>query len=110
MENKPPPAAMMEFIGAPWIAQAIYVVAKLGVADRIAEGTKSARELAAACNADADALGRVLRALTVPGIVRDLGDARFDLTELGQTLRSGVPGSVRSMAIMFGEDFHWRPV
>jgi hypothetical protein len=110
VEPKPPFAVMMEFIGAPWIAQSIYVVAKLGVADKIAAGTKDAKALAEACGVDADALGRVLRALAVPGITKDLGDGRYELTEVGQTLRGDVPGSVRAMAIMFGEDFHWRPV
>lgn len=109
-DGPPPQARMMELIGAPWIAQAIHVVAKLGVADRIAQGMTGARELAAACAVDADALERVLRALSVPGIVRELGDGRYELTELGQTLRSGAPGSVARMAIMLGEDFHWRPV
>lgn len=108
-DQKPPHAVMMEFISGPWIAQAIYVVAKLGVADRIAAGATGVKQIAADLSVSADALARVLRALSVVGVVADQGDGKFGLTPLGETLRAGAPGGIRQMAIMFGEDFHWRP-
>ena len=44
-----------------------------------------------------DALARVLRALTVPGVLVDLGDGRYGLTPVGETLKKGVPGSMHAM-------------
>lgn len=108
--NLPPTAVMMQLIGGPWIAQAIYVIAKLEIPDLIASGLSSAGELAAKTNTNADALNRVLRALTLPGVLKDLGDQRYALTPLSETLKKGAPGSTHGMAVMFGEEFHWRPV
>ena len=105
-----PGDVVMQMIAAPWIAQSIYVVAKLGIPDKIAAGTNSVRDLAAATGMNADALGRVLRALTVPGVLADGGDETYKLTPLGELLRSDVPGSRHGMAVMFGEEFHTRPV
>lgn len=107
--QKPAGVAVMEMVGSPWIAQAIYVVAKLEIPDLIAAGTTSVRELAAATQVNADALNRVLRALTVPGLVTEKGDDHYALTAMGEVLRKDVPGSMHAMAVMFGEEFHWRP-
>lgn len=109
-QGKPAGVAVMEMIGSPWIAQAIYVIAKLEIPDRMAAGVTSAAALAQATQVNADALNRVLRCLTVPGILADQGDGHYQLTEMGQALRKGVPGSMHAMAVMFGEEFHWRPV
>ena len=54
---------MMEMIIATWTSQAITVAAQLGVADALAAGPLPIDELAARVDADADALGRLLRAL-----------------------------------------------
>ena len=109
-QSKPAGLAVMEMIGAPWIAQAIYVIAKLEIPDKIATGVNTVRALAAATQVSADALGRVLRALTVPGVLVDLGDGSYGLTPLSEMLQKSVPGSMHAMAVMFGEEFHWRPV
>jgi hypothetical protein len=61
--TQPPAAAMMGLITGAWVTQAVYVAARLGVADVIAaEGPRSPGELAERLDADADALYRVLRA------------------------------------------------
>lgn len=91
-----------------WVTQAIYVVAKLGVCDRIGDGAKSAAELAQATHADADALYRVLRALAGEGIFRELPGRRFALTRLGEHLRGDTSGTLRAWAIDNGEPWHWR--
>jgi hypothetical protein len=50
-----------------WLSQAIYVAAKLGIADLVEEGPKTSEELARAAGANAFALHRVLRALASVG-------------------------------------------
>jgi O-methyltransferase/methyltransferase family protein len=81
------------------LSQAVHVVAKLGVADLIAETPLSAVELAGSTGSDAATLQRVLRALAAYGVLDEDEHGRFRLTELGERLRSDVPGSLRDAAI-----------
>jgi hypothetical protein len=83
-------------------AQAIYVAARLGLADRLAAGPETTPALASACGADPAALRRVLRALATLGVVVERGDDRFGLGAAGAWLRSDVPGSLRPHALLSG--------
>jgi hypothetical protein len=105
-----PTQILMQMIAAPWIAQAVYVAAKLNISAQLAGGPKSANELAKESGAHPDSLYRVMRALSQVGVYREIGDRRFEVTPLGEKLQKGVPGSVHAMATFFGEDYHWRPV
>jgi O-methyltransferase domain/Dimerisation domain len=87
-----------------WISKAIYVAAKLGVADLLTEGPRNADELAAATQTQADALYRVLRALASVGIFSEVAPRRFALTPLAELLRSDTPDSMRALAIMYAEE------
>jgi len=91
-----------------WVTQAIYVAAKLGVADVLGNGAKNADDVAAAVGANGEALYRVMRALASVGVLRESPQRKFGLTAAGRLLRSGVPGSLRNWAIDNGEDWHWR--
>jgi hypothetical protein len=85
------------------LSQAIYVTAKLGVADFLANGPKSSAELAAAICCDRSSLFRVLRALAIARVLLQIDGDRFALTRLGGALRSNVPGSLRAIVITIGE-------
>jgi hypothetical protein len=91
-----------------WVSQAIYVAAKLGIADLIGAGPKSCQQLAAATQTDPGALFRVLRALAGVGIFAEDAAGQFRLTPLAAQLQSGAPGSLRALAILMGEKEHWR--
>jgi len=86
--------------------QLLYVAAKLGVADVLADGPRTGREVAAAVGADPDVLVRVLRGLVLDDVLTEDGDGRFALTALGEGLRDGVPGSLRGAAVARGE-LYW---
>lgn len=107
----PPSRSMglIQMISGIWGTQMIYVVAKLGIPDLITEhGPLDAQRLAELTGGHARSIHRVLRALTTLGLF-DLNEAgRFRLTPLGSLLRSDVEGSVRQLAIMFGEPWHWQ--
>jgi hypothetical protein len=103
----PSPRLMQMLLGLEH-TQMLHVAAKLGVPDLLSDGPKSAAELSAATRTDADALRRVLRALSVEGIFREDEDGRFALTRESAALRSGVQGSVRALAVMSGEGWYWR--
>ena len=64
----PPQAVLLQMLMGPWVAQALGAVARLGVADHLTGGPKSSAELAELGGADADALGRTLRALSTVGV------------------------------------------
>ena len=90
-------------------AQTIYVAAKLGLADIITKGPKTAEELALETNTHPPTLRRFLRALNSLGIFSEDATGRFHHTPLSETLRSDVPDSVRAWAMMLGAPFIWKP-
>lgn len=64
----PPPAILLQMMTGYWVSQAIYVAAKLGVADLLADGPQPVEALATATQVHAPSLHRVLRALASVGI------------------------------------------
>ena len=62
MDNSPA-RELLELLVGPFRAYAVYTAAKLGIADRLADGPRSSAELAEQVGADADSLGRLLRLL-----------------------------------------------
>ena len=93
---------MMQFLLAHRITQAIYVVAKLGVADQLTQGPRPCSELAAAVDCDADALYRVLRALSGYGVFHEESPHTFALNPPADLLRSDSPNSLRPVALWCG--------
>jgi hypothetical protein len=98
----PPEVGALELGAAFMATQAAYAVARLGVADALSAGPRSAADVAADLGTDADATFRLLRASATYGIVRHVGD-RFDLTAVGRTLLSAAPDSMRSVVLMIGD-------
>jgi SAM-dependent methyltransferase len=89
-----------------WITQAIHVASELGIADLLAEGARTAAELAHRTGTHDDALYRVLRALASVGIFAEDSDGRFSLTPPAEYLRTDRPDSLRAFGIMLGAEFH----
>jgi hypothetical protein len=83
--------------------QLVYLAARLGIADALAAGPRTATELAAAVGVPADALSRVLRGLAVDEVLDELPGGRFALTATGDRLRADAPGSLRGAALVRGE-------
>ncbi|OIV35930.1 methyltransferase [Mangrovactinospora gilvigrisea] len=74
---------------------AVRVAATLRLADRIAEGRRSAAELAEATGADPGALRRVLARLVTAGVLTG-DDGAFGLTPTGEQLRDDHPDGMRA--------------
>jgi SAM-dependent methyltransferase len=89
--------------------QAIYVAAKLGIADQVADIPMSADELAQATKAHAPSLRRLLLMLSSIGLFVEDTAGRFRATALGELLRRDHPQSQRSFAMMYGSPFFWKP-
>src|SRR5438874_11823062 len=107
MSQPTPQDQMARMITGNWISQAIYVAAKLGIADRLADGPRTAEELAQTTGTHPRSLYRLLRALASVGVFSEDIEVRFRLTPLGECLRGNVPGSQWAMAVMMGEE-HYR--
>jgi C-methyltransferase len=82
-------------------SRSLHVVAEIGVADQISDEPVNIKELASACNADVDALDRVLRLLAAHGIFEATGEG-YGHTEPSRLLRTDHPMSMRAFSRMMG--------
>jgi hypothetical protein len=100
-------AALQRLISGYIASQAVYVAARLKLADVLAErGTAAAAEIAPVVEAEPAALHRLMRALAAFGVLEERADGRFALTAMGALLRSEVALSLRDQALFFvGPEF-----
>jgi hypothetical protein len=63
--HEPPQAHLMGIIAGYWLSQAVFVAARLKIADVISGGKITLDEIARATGTKADSLKRTMRALTV---------------------------------------------
>ncbi len=86
---------------------AIYLAAKLGIADLLHEKALRVEDLAAKTGVQADALNRVLRALASVGVFHETAERTYGNTPASELLRA-TPGSVRDLALWMSDPFHFR--
>jgi hypothetical protein len=96
-----PRLTLFQLITGHYISHAIYVAAKLGIADLLGKGAGHCTELAQATGTHAPALQRVLRLLASAGVLAEEETGCFALTPVGEFLRTDVPGSSRDTALLF---------
>jgi hypothetical protein len=103
----PPQVSILQLISGFWISRALYIIAKLGIPDLIAEQPRGVDELAQATDTHSGALARIIRALVSVGVLAETTDGRVSLTPLSEVLRTNVPGSVRWFTISeLGEEHY----
>jgi ubiquinone/menaquinone biosynthesis C-methylase UbiE len=108
-ETTPDPTLhVLELAGGFLISQAIFLAARLGLADRLADGPVTAVSLAAVTGMHPLSLGRLLRTLAHAGLCTLDAEERFASTEAGERLRAAHPHSVRSYVLMLAEDWMWQ--
>jgi predicted O-methyltransferase YrrM len=90
------------------MAQVIYVAAELSLADHLAGGPRTIEDLAAATGTHPSALSRLVRALASIGAVAEAANGTIELTTIGASLRSDVPGSIRASVRFRGGEWSWR--
>src|SRR5207245_9936769 len=93
-----PSSRMLQMLNGFLTVQALYVAAALGIADGLADGSRSIDDLANATGADRVSLYRLLRMLSGSGASREEADGRFALTPLGVCPPRGGAGPLRSSA------------
>lgn len=104
----PPSVRLHQLMAGHWISQAIYVAAKLGIADRLADAPQTVSNVAREVGADPQALHRLMRGLASVGLFTEVSPAQYGLTPIGYFLRTGVPGSLRALALTVTE-LDWQP-
>ena len=105
----PPHAAMADLINAFRVTQLTRVVAMFSFADHLADGPKTASEIARAESIAADATFRILRLCASHGLVTSEDGVRFSDTPMLATLRKNAPGSLRGLALTMGGPSVWLP-
>lgn len=95
-----PGAALLELITGYWVSQGVCIAAELGLADLLASGPRSVRDLAQETGVLPDPLHRLLRALASVGVFSEdeSEPGVFGLSALADGLRSDVPHSQRAFA------------
>jgi SAM-dependent methyltransferase len=99
--------ALRRLIAGWWASKAVHVAATLGIADLLAGAPVPVAELARATDTHEPSLYRLLRALASLGIFAET-EQGFELTPMAEHLRSDSLSSVRGLAMMHAEPWHWR--
>ena len=98
---EPPGLALYRIGVGHYFSRALALAAKLGVADFMKDGPRHYEDLAKATHTHGPSLNRVLRLLASVGVFEEREAGKFALTPLGELLRTGVPGSMRSSVLLF---------
>lgn len=101
--NVTPNAGLVEMAMAYSRSSMLCAAARLGIADALGDEVRSVGFLAESCQADPDALYRLLRALASIGVTEETISKHFRLTPFGRPLRRDEPQSAWA-AVIFWSD------
>jgi hypothetical protein len=101
--NVTPNAALVQMAMSYARSRILCAAARLGVADALGDEVRSVNYLAENCQADADALYRLLRALASIGIAEETGPKHFRLTPLGRPLQKNVAQSAWPSVVFWAD-------
>jgi len=94
------PQQLFQMMTGYWVTQALYVAAKLGIADLLADGPVHCDTLARKTDVHPNSLFRTLRALASVGVFSEVENECFALSPSAALLLGSAPNSVRALAIM----------
>ena len=101
--NESPNAPLIEMAVAYSRSRVLCAAARLGVADALGDEVRDLDFLSKTCQADADALYRLLRALASLGVTEETAPKQFRLTSFGGPLRKDAPHSAWPAVIFYGD-------
>lgn len=108
----PPEARLQSLLSGFLVTQMLALSARLGLADRLAIRPRHHQELAEEVKVAPAALYRLLRALASQGVFAEdtAQPGVFGMTPVAELLRTEVPGSQRSWAMLHGSEWFWNSV
>src|SRR3954449_9236708 len=83
----PPHVQLIQMGTSCWISRLVWTAAKLGIADHLANGSKSAAQLAGLTGTNPRAFHRLMRTLASLGILRHDADQTFALLSMVKPVR-----------------------
>ena len=104
----PPHARLIQMVTGTWVSGALIAAAKLNLADQLASGPKTAVELAGPMHVHPLSLHRLMRTLASLGLLASQPDGPYELTALGEALKTGAPGAAKATVLAFGSDWFQR--
>ena len=105
-----PASQMLSLLDACLTTQALHVAARLGIAEALKVGPRRTDDVSAALGTQPDALDRLMRTLASIGVLSAGEAGTYQLTPLGETLRTDGPNSVRDWALYIGALAPWTPL
>jgi hypothetical protein len=107
-EGVPPHVQLIQMAMGHWVSRIIHLAAELHLADHLADGSKSADELAGPTATHAPSLYRLMRTLSSLGILTESSSRRFGLTPLGEALKTSAPGAAHASVLTLASDWWFR--
>jgi len=104
----PPHVGILMLMNGAYAAGTVACLAQLGIPDLLANGPKSAAELAAEIGANPDRLYRLMRATSCVGVLAEGPDGKFSQTPMSAVLCKDARPSLRGLATMTYRDWHSR--
>src|SRR5262249_9818460 len=98
-ESLPPSAQLVQMAMGHWVSRIVYVAAWLGLADHLADGPKTADELAGTTHTHAPSLYRLMRTLASLGLLTESDGRRSAGRSNQEHLVRHVPLCLRSQVI-----------
>ena len=104
----PPAQRVLGLFAAKWAIGALRPLVQLGVPDLLADGPRTADDLATATGAEVDPLYRALRAAAAVGVLAERPDGAFAATPYSAGLCTG-PDGYRDMFLFASDPMMWHP-
>lgn len=87
-------------------SQALFVAAKLGIADILSKGSKTADELAKATGVNSRSIYHLMRMLSSVGVFSTEDNDKFQLNPIGKHLLTGTSDSLRGTVMAMGDEIY----
>jgi precorrin-6B methylase 2/predicted transcriptional regulator len=105
-ENENSASLLLEMMYGFKISQALFVAAKLEIADLLKDGSKTADELAKAAGVNSQCIYHLMRMLVSVGVFSIEDNDKFRLNSLGKHLLTGTSDSLRGTVMAMGDELY----
>lgn len=106
VESENSSSILLEMMYGYQISQALFVAAKLGIADILSADSKTADELAKAAGVSSHSIYHLMRMLVSVGVFSLEDNEKFRLNSLGKHLMTGTSDSLRGTVLAMGDELY----